>query len=80
MKHYVYIVECSDGTLYCGYTTDIKRRVNEHNSANGAKYTKGRRPVNLKYSEKLDSRSSALKREIEIKKLKRENKLKLINK
>lgn len=81
MKHYVYIVECSDKTLYCGYTTDVKRRIEEHNSSDkGARYTKGRRPVKLRYSEGLKSKSLALKRELEIKTLSRKDKFKLINK
>ena len=81
LKWYVYILECADKTLYCGITNDIDRRVEEHNSSTrGAKYTKTRRPVNLVYFCKTKDRSSASKEEIKIKKLSRENKLKLINK
>jgi putative endonuclease len=80
MYYYIYIVTCSDDTLYTGITTDIKRRIEEHNSSEkGAKYTKIRRPVKLIYSEKSQNRSSATKREIAIKKLSREKKLELVN-
>ena len=69
-KYYVYIVECSDGSYYTGYTTDIKRRVNEHNfSTRSAKYTRSRRPVKLIHEEEYDTLSAALKREYAIKKL-----------
>jgi len=72
---HVYILECADGTLYTGITTDIERRINEHNSsALGARYTRSRRPVALHYHENANSRSAALKREIEIKKLSRKAK------
>ena len=74
------MLECSDTTLYTGITTDLSRRVNEHNSSiKGAKYTKLRRPVELVYSEEAKDRSSALKREYAIKKLTRKEKLELIN-
>ena len=80
MPYFVYILKCSDDTLYTGITTDIKRRVEEHNNSDkGAKYTKVRRPVALVYSEELENRSVASKREYEIKQLKRQEKLKLIN-
>jgi len=79
VSYYVYIVECSDKTLYTGITTDLKRRVVEHNtSQKGAKYTKIRRPVSLVYTELKEDRSSASKREYFIKKLSREEKLILI--
>ena len=81
MFYFVYIVECSDKTLYTGIATDVKRRIDEHNSSDkGAKYTKARRPVKLLYSEKLNNRSDATKREYAIKKLSREKKLQLIKK
>jgi len=67
MPHYVYVVECSDGTLYTGYTTDVGRRVAEHNAGDGAKYTAGRRPVTLRYVEYHETRSAAQSREYEIK-------------
>ncbi len=70
----VYLVRCQDATLYCGSTTDIKRRVKEHNSGNGAKYTKSRRPVELVWSTPAKSRSDAFKKESAIKKLSRKQK------
>ncbi|MDF1882557.1 GIY-YIG nuclease family protein [Sulfurimonas sp. SAG-AH-194-C21] len=80
MAYFVYILQCSDNTLYTGITTDIKRRLDEHNNSDkGAKYTKLRRPVELVYSEDSEDRSSACKREYAIKKLSRKEKLKLIN-
>ena len=76
---FVYILRCKDKTLYTGVTTDIERRVHEHNnSKQGARYTAARRPVTLVYSEELDSRSSAQQRECEIKSLTRQQKLQLI--
>lgn len=81
MSYYVYILKCSDLTLYTGITTDIKRRLVEHNSSKkGAKYTMLRRPVELVYAEEHEDRSSASKREYAIKKLSREKKLELITK
>ena len=81
MSYFVYILECSDKTLYTGWTTDIDKRVLAHNeSKTGAKYTSMRRPVKLLYSEKCESKSQAMKREIEIKKMGRVGKLRLINK
>lgn len=80
MGYTVYILECSDNTLYTGITTDIERRIKEHNtSQKGAKYTKLRRPVRLVYKENQENRSLASKREYAIKKLTREEKLRLIN-
>ena len=77
---YVYIVRCSDDTLYTGISTDPAARVTEHNSGqSGAKYTRARRPVTLVYREPAPSRSAALKREIAIKRLSRQAKLNLIN-
>lgn len=78
-KYYVYIVECADGSYYTGYTTDVQRRINEHNySMRSAKYTRSRRPVKLIHKEEFDNLSSALKREHAIKKLKRKAKKELI--
>lgn len=79
-EHYVYIVECADGTFYTGYTTNIKRRLNEHNYSfkRGAKYTRSRRPVKLVYKEQHDSCSAALKRENQIKRLTRKQKIDLL--
>jgi putative endonuclease len=79
--HYVYIALCGDQSLYTGYTTDLDRRLEEHNNGKkGARYTKAHRPVELVYSEKFRSSGAAKAREAEIKKLSRERKLKLINK
>ena len=76
---YLYVVRCSDSTLYTGVTTDLKRRLNEHNTSNrGAKYTKTRRPVKLVYYELYQSRSNAQKAEYDFKKLTREQKEKKI--
>ncbi len=77
---FTYILECADGTLYTGYTNNLDKRVFDHNNAKtGAKYTKIRRPVKLKYYESFDTVGESLKRERQIKKLKRADKLKLIN-
>ncbi len=84
---YVYILKCNDGTFYTGYTNNLKKRVATHNGESGtatekaasAKYTRGRRPVELIYSEKLLGKSEAMKREWEIKKMKRGDKLKIIS-
>lgn len=80
MSYYVYILRCADDTLYTGMTDDITRRVSVHNSGKGAKYTRGRGPVKLVYQEKCTDKSGALRREIEIKRLTRGEKLHLINK
>ena len=77
--HYTYILECADGTLYCGYTTDPTRREKEHNSGKGAKYTAPRRPVKIVYTEEFETKQEAMRREWEIKQLTREKKLMLIN-
>ena len=81
MKYYLYIVSCSDNTLYTGICTDILRRIDEHNNSNkGAKYTRTRRPVRLVYTEMYESRSIASKREYFIKKkMTRRMKLALID-
>jgi putative endonuclease len=72
---YVYILKCADRTFYTGITTDVKRRVREHNrSAIGAKYTRGRRPVKLVYSRRMKSRPLAAKEEFQIKKMSRTEK------
>ena len=77
-KAYVYIVKCSDNTLYTGWTTNIKARIKVHNSGTGAKYTRGRLPVTLVYWEVLNTRSEALRREAIIKKMSKRQKIKLI--
>jgi len=78
---YTYILQCADSSLYTGVTTDVTRRLQEHNQDNkkGARYTKVRRPVTLVYQEVCDDRSSACKREAAIKKLTRQQKLQLIH-
>lgn len=75
---YVYMVECSDGSLYTGWTTDVQRRVKVHNAGRGAKYTKLHRPVRLVYVEEQSSRAAAMQREAQIKTWPRVRKLKLI--
>jgi putative endonuclease len=78
MKWFVYILLCSDGTFYTGTTTNLSRRIIEHNSSRkGAKYTRTRRPVTLAYSEEAQNRSKASKREYQIKKLAKKEKEKL---
>ena len=74
----MYIVECSDGSLYTGYTTDVDRRVSEHNAGEGAKYTRGRTPVELRHVETFEERSAALSREHAIKRLPRAAKTSLL--
>lgn len=76
--HYVYVLECADETLYTGYTTDVERRVNEHDSGAGAKYTRGRTPVELVHTEQYETKSAAMSREYEIKQLSRGEKEQLI--
>ena len=75
--YFVYGLRCEDGTVYTGITTDLERRVKEHNTSKlGAKYTRARRPVKLVYSKKFESRSEALIEEARIKKMSRREKLK----
>lgn len=76
--NYTYIVKCSDGTYYTGWTTDITRRIGDHNSGRGAKYTKSRLPVELVYYEVFQSKVEAMKREYAIKQLTRKKKEELI--
>ncbi|MFO7887077.1 MAG: GIY-YIG nuclease family protein [Eubacteriales bacterium] len=76
--YYVYILKCEDNTLYTGYTNNIENRIQTHNSGKGAKYTRGRLPVELQYYEEFEEKGQALKREHEIKKLSRLEKVKLI--
>jgi putative endonuclease len=76
--HYVYVLECADGTYYTGYTTDVERRVAEHDAGEGAKYTRGRTPVELVHVEEYGSRSAAMSREHEIKQLSRAAKERLV--
>ena len=79
-KHFVYILKCADGTFYTGWTTDVEKRVETHNSGNGAKYTRARRPVELVYVEEYDDKIEAQRRERAIKKLTRAKKEELIDK
>ncbi len=76
--HYVYVLRCADDTLYTGYTTDVERRVAEHDAGEGAKYTRGRTPVELVHVEAFDSKSAAMSREYEIKQYSRAKKERLI--
>ncbi|MEE6210752.1 GIY-YIG nuclease family protein [Salarchaeum sp. III] len=76
--HYVYVLECADGTYYTGYTTDVERRVAEHDAGDGAKYTRGRTPVTLQHVEEHDTKSAAMSREHEIKQLSRRQKERLV--
>ena len=75
----LYILRCGDGSLYTGITTDVPKRLEAHRSGKGAKYTRGRGPLELVYREECGDHSSALKRELEIKALTREEKEKLIH-
>jgi putative endonuclease len=79
IRAFTYIAECSDGSLYTGWTLDLEGRLKAHNDGTGAKYTRTRRPVKLVYSEEFDTRAKACQRECQIKELKRKEKLKLIN-
>ena len=76
----LYILRCGDGTLYTGITTDVEKRLEAHRNGKGAKYTRGRAPLDLVYREECGDHSAALKREAEIKKMSREEKLKLTEK
>jgi putative endonuclease len=76
---HIYMVRCSDGTLYTGITNDLKKRIEAHNSGKeGARYTRSRRPVKLVYSEQVESKSAAAKLEYQLKKLPRLKKIRLI--
>ena len=76
--NFTYILKCSDGSLYTGWTNDLERRVKAHNAGKGAKYTKSRRPVELVYFEAFATKQEAMRREWEIKQLSRVEKCKLI--
>jgi putative endonuclease len=71
----VYLVECSDGTLYCGITNDLKKRIEDHNSGKGAKYTRGRGPVKLKAWVTTWNKSAALKLEYKVKQVRKDKKI-----
>ena len=76
--NYTYMLKCSDGTLYTGWTNDLEKRVEAYNSGKGAKYTKARRPVELAYYEEFETKEQAMKREYAIKQLGRKEKQELI--
>lgn len=76
--YYTYILECADGTYYCGWTTDPARRLSEHNSGIGSRYTRTRRPVRMVYLKSLPSRNEAMRMEAMIKKTPRQKKAELI--
>ena len=77
-RNYTYLLRCADGTLYCDWTNDLEKRVAAHNSGAGAKYTKSRRPVELAYCETFATKQEAMRREAEIKRLTRQEKLALV--
>lgn len=77
-SHYVYMLQCADGSLYTGYTTEMRRRLKQHREGKGAKYTRGRCPIELVYWEEVADRSWGLKREEQIKRLQRSTKERLI--
>ena len=79
MSYYTYLLKLNDGTYYCGYTNDLKKRLKAHNEKRGAKYTRSRLPAELVYFETFEEKSDAMKREAAIKKLKRSEKQKLID-
>lgn len=76
MNFYVYILKCSDGTLYTGYTNDVQKRIEKHKLGLGAKYVRARLPIHLIYQEKFFTKSEAMKREYQIKQWNREKKIK----
>lgn len=78
--NYTYLVKCADNTLYCGWTNHLEKRMEAHNQGKGAKYTKTRRPVELVYYESYPTKEEAMRREVQIKKLSRKDKLFLIEK
>ena len=78
VMNYTYMLRCKDGTLYTGWTNDIKRRIKMHNSGKGAKYTKSRRPVKLVYWEEFPTREEAMKRECAIKRMGKKEKERLV--
>lgn len=78
MSWFVYIIRCGDGTLYTGVTVDVQRRLTAHRAGKGAKYTRGRGPLELVYAQEQPDKSAALRRELQIKKLTRPQKEQLI--
>lgn len=78
MPYFLYILRCGDGSLYTGITTDVEKRLQTHQSGKGAKYTRGRGPLAVVYRELCGDKPTALRRELEVKALTREQKLALI--
>ncbi len=78
-EYFVYLLKCNDETYYCGITNHLQKRIDKHNAGKGAKYTRARIPVELLYFESLPCRSTATRREMQIKKLSRKRKYELIN-
>lgn len=78
-KHFMYVLECRDNSLYTGYSTDVNKRVATHNAGKGAKYTRAKRPVELIYLEVFNSKNEAMSAEANFKKLTRKKKLEKIN-
>ena len=78
MKAYTYLLRCADGTLYCGWTNDIEKRLAAHNSGKASKYTRSRLPAELVYLEVYETKQEAMSREAQIKRLSRQQKLRLI--
>lgn len=76
--NYTYIVKCSDGTLYTGWTNNLEKRIRDHNAGKGAKYTKSRCPIELVYYETFTTKEEAMRREYAIKQLERKEKMKLV--
>ncbi len=77
MSNYTYLLRCADGSLYCGWTNDLARRVAAHNAGTGSRYTASRRPVELVWSETFETKREAMKREAAVKKMSRKRKLEL---
>ena len=77
-NNYIYILKCADGSLYCGWTNNLEKRLSAHNAGTASKYTRTRRPVELAYFEQFETKQEAMSREYHIKRLTREEKLKLI--
>ncbi len=76
--NYTYILKCADGSLYCGWTNNLEKRLSAHNAGTASKYTRTRRPVELAYFEQFETKQEAMSREYHIKRLTREEKLKVI--
>ncbi|MEH7222907.1 GIY-YIG nuclease family protein [Bacillus sp. JJ1566] len=77
-KHYFYVVECKDGTYYAGYTTDVDQRMKKHNEGKGAKYTRGRGPISLLFTQEFETKEEAMRAEYRFKRLKRPEKERLL--